>query len=202
MKSITRPQAIGVYSQAKRFLGDKELGRCRFCGRSKPEVSFRAEAHALPECIGSKSLFTHHECDACNQAFGQGCENDFGNWSLPMRTMARICGKSGVPTIKHASNGELRIDGDPMGLRVSVEETEGFFEPDPATKTLRFRLRRGPYRPTMIVKAVVKMALSVVPNEELCNFQQALAWIKPDNTSVVMAAPTPFLLGIGLSSPC
>ena len=72
-----------------------------------------------------------------------------------------------------------------------MNEAEGFFEPDPATKTLRFCLRRGPFRSAMIVKAVVKMALSVVPNEELCNFQQALAWIGTDNESVVMAA-TPF----------
>ena len=176
----------------KIFLGDKETRRCRFCGKGKPEVSFRAEAHAIPECVGNKSLFTYHECDSCNQAFGQGCENDFGNWSLPMRTMARICGKSGVPTIKHDAASELRIDSHPTGLEISVDEAEGFLENDPATKTLTFHLRRGPYRPAMVVKAMVKMALWVMPEEEMCNFQQALALIQPDNSSVVLAAPTPF----------
>lgn len=176
----------------KIFLGNKRPRRCRFCGKSEPEVSFRAEAHAIPECIGNKSLFTYHECDSCNHAFGQGCENDFGNWSLPMRTMARICGKSGVPTIKHDPAGELRIDSHPTGLRISVDEAEGFLENDRATKTLTFHLRRRPYRPAMVVKAMIKMALSVMPEEEMCNFQHALAFIKPDNSSVVLAAPTPF----------
>jgi HNH endonuclease len=174
------------------FLGDKENRLCRFCGKGRPEVSFRAEAHAIPECVGNKSLFTYHECDSCNQAFGQGCENDFGNWSLPMRTMARICGKTGVPTIKHDQAGELRIDGHPDGLQISVDEAEGFLDNDPATKTLTLHLRRGPFRPAMVVKAMVKMALSVMPEEEMRNFQLALALIRPDNSSAVLAAPPPF----------
>lgn len=44
----------------------------------------------------------------------------------------------------------------------------------------------------MVVQAMVKMALSVMPEGEMCNFQQALALIQPDNSSVVLAAPTPF----------
>jgi hypothetical protein len=106
--------------------------------------------------------------------------------------MARICGKSGVPTIKHDAAGELRIDGHPEGLEISVDQAEGFLDNDPATKTLTFHLRRGPYRPAMVVKTMIKMALSVMPKEEMCNFQQALTLIQPDNSSVVLAAPIPF----------
>lgn len=70
--------AWSVRPEDKIFLGDKDGRKCRFCGRAKPEVSFRKEAHALPESIGNESLFTYYECDTCNQAFGEGCENDFG----------------------------------------------------------------------------------------------------------------------------
>jgi hypothetical protein len=108
----------------KIFLGDRENRKCRFCGKTRPEVSFRKEAHALPECIGNKSLFTYYEWDTCNQAFGHGCENDFGNWSLPMRTMSRICGKRGIPTIKQGPHDTWRIEGGPTGLSLSVDETE------------------------------------------------------------------------------
>jgi hypothetical protein len=155
-------------------------------------VSFRKEAHALPECIGNKSLFTYYECDTCNQAFGHGCENDFGNWSLPMRTMSRICGKRGIPTIKQGPHDTWRIEGGPTGLSLSVDETEAFYEDDEANKTLKFHLRRAPYRPVMVVQAMVKMALSIMPEEEMPNFQQALSWITPRNTLTVMTAPTPF----------
>ena len=47
----------------KIFLGDRQNRRCRFCGKTTPEVSFRKEAHALPECVGNKSLFTYYECE-------------------------------------------------------------------------------------------------------------------------------------------
>ena len=177
----------------RHFLGDKNNRRCRFCGKAKPEVSFRKDAHAIPECLGNKSLFTYYECDACNQGFGSGCENDFGNWSLPMRTMARICGKNGVPTIKHGPNGEWRIDGAPTGLNINIDATEGFYERDDAAKTLTFHLRRAPYRPAMIVQAMVKIALSIIPDEEISNFQHVLNWIRPDVPATGLASHTPFL---------
>jgi hypothetical protein len=37
------------------------------------------------------------------------------------------------------------------------------------------------------------MALSIMPEEELPNFEQALGWIMPGNTLTMMTAPTPFL---------
>lgn len=72
----------------KIMLGDKENRVCRFCGRTKPEVQFRKDAHAVSEMLGNKTLFTAYECDTCNGDFGKGIEQDLGNWSKPMRTMA------------------------------------------------------------------------------------------------------------------
>ena len=66
-------------------LGKTGIQSCRFCGGSSPEVSFQQEAHAIPEALGNKTLFTSYECDNCNQKFGRGIENDLGNWSKPMR---------------------------------------------------------------------------------------------------------------------
>ena len=78
----------------KLILGDKENRVCRFCRLAKPDVSFRKRAHALPESIGNKSIFSFYECDDCNEYFGQTIENDFANWSLPYRSIMRIRGKS------------------------------------------------------------------------------------------------------------
>lgn len=177
----------------KTYLGNQENQKCRFCGGTKPDVSVRKEAHAIPEAIGNKSLFTRYECDTCNQAFGLGCENDFGNWSLPMRTISRICGKSGIPTIKQGPNGIFRVEGHPEGLNLSVDEADGFLENDGGNQLLKLHLRRGPYRPQMVVKALIKMALSIVPEDEIPNFQQAIEWIRPNNTTTMMVAPTPFI---------
>jgi hypothetical protein len=87
----------------KQFLGDAANKRCRFCRKTAPQVTFRKEAHAIPEALGNKSLFSHYECDACNQKFGAGIQDSFGKWSKPMRMMTRIRGKSGVPTLKKGS---------------------------------------------------------------------------------------------------
>jgi HNH endonuclease len=59
--------------------GDTRNRRCRFCGLRPPEATFRTQAHAIPASLGNRTLFTAHECDACNQAFGRGIENEFGN---------------------------------------------------------------------------------------------------------------------------
>ncbi|AWP23887.1 hypothetical protein C4901_11575 [Acidiferrobacter sp. SPIII_3] len=177
----------------KIVLGNKDNRVCRFCGKAEPEVTFRKDAHAFPECIGNKSLFTHYECDTCNHAFGSGCENDFGNWSLPMRTMARIHGKNGIPTIKQGPNSVYRIDGHPDGLSTNIDETEGFIENDKSARILKFHLRRGPYRPAMVAKAMTKMALSIMPEEELPNFQLALDWIRPGSASEMTVAQMPCL---------
>ena len=177
----------------KIFLGNKRNRKCRFCGRSSPGVTFRKEAHALPEFVGNKSLFTYYECDSCNHAFGSGFENDFGNWSLPMRTLSRIHGKSGIPTIKQGPNNTWRIDGHPDGLNISSDDPEAFIEDDPSTRTLKLHLFRGAYRPIGVVQTLVKIALSIMPEEKLPNFQKALDWIRPSNPLTRLVAPTPFL---------
>lgn len=110
-----------------------------------------------------------------------------------MRTMSRICGKKGIPTIKQGPNGIWRIDAQKTELRLNIDQAEGFYEEDEANKTLKFHLNRAPYRPVMVVQAMVKMALSIMPEEEMSNFQAVLDWIQPGNTAMTMVAPTPFI---------
>jgi hypothetical protein len=75
-----------VKSETKIKLGSRDHRRCRFCGKSKPDVTFRQVTHALPEAIGNKSITIFYECDSCNQKFGAGIETEFGKWSKPLRT--------------------------------------------------------------------------------------------------------------------
>jgi hypothetical protein len=95
----------------KVILRSSDSGVCRFCGRSTPEVTFKEVAHAIPESLGNKSLTTEYKCDACNRFFGKGIENDFGNWSKPQRTVSRIRGKKGVPTLIAS------LSSDAVGIR-------------------------------------------------------------------------------------
>lgn len=164
---------------------------CRFCGRSKPEVTFAKEAHAIPEALGNKSLSTTYECDTCNDDFGGGIENDFGNWSKPMRYVAQIRGKSGVPTLKKGSSGGWRLEVGGTGMEISQVEGEEIAELDHANKKLKLTLRRDPYTPIAVAKALTKMAITVLPEAELPNFQFALNWIRDrdHSQSPISAAP-------------
>ena len=168
----------------KKILGNKANRVCRFCSRGKPEVSFRKKAHAIPEFLGNKSIFTNYECDSCNHFFGCGIETDLANWSKPNRTFAHIKGKNGIPTLKKGgAEPGWRIEYSPTDFQMTEYEDDPFFVIDEERKQIRFELKRDAYTPVAVLKAFVKIGLTLLPDEELPNFSEALAWIRdPDHT--------------------
>lgn len=174
-------QLLGNWIQKpgiKIVLGSHVPSRCRFCGKSSPEVTFRLDAHAIPESIGNRTLLSHYECDTCNKFFGDGIENDLGNWSKPMRTLQRIRGKRGVPTLKSEASG-WRIECDASGqFNVNHDVISDVFTVFESEKRINFKLKRDPHTPIAVLKAFVKIGLSLMPDEEMPSFSDALAWIR------------------------
>ena len=171
------------------FLGDKNNRVCRFCGADESHTSFKLEAHAIPELLGNKSLFTNYECDDCNRFFGSGIENDLGNWTKPSRTFARIRGKTGVPSIKRdGPRQRWRIDHKNSGFHLKHIEGDSIFVFDEEKKQLRITLERDVFTPVAVLKAFVKIGLTLIPPEELPSFRDALSWIRdPDHTKPFVA---------------
>ncbi|MBV9840649.1 MAG: hypothetical protein JOY99_03780 [Sphingomonadaceae bacterium] len=168
----------------KLMLGDRaHPRRCRFCRLQEPAVTFKDEAHALPAAFGNTGLFSRYECDACNHLFGEGIENQLGNWSKPMRTLGRIKGRSGVPTIKKPGPDKCwRVEFDGSGFQLSHYEDEPFFEIDEAAKQIRFQLHRDTYTPVAALKGLVKIGLTLIPEVEVANFRETYDWIRdPDH---------------------
>ncbi|WP_075256208.1 HNH endonuclease [Herbaspirillum camelliae] len=159
-------------------LGSGDPQACRFCQRQAPEVTFRLKAHAIPEALGNKGMLSRYECDECNKHFGSTIENDLGNWSLPMRTLLRIYGKNGVPTLKNKRDGWRIECDDGTELRVSHNRIDSVFEVDEAQKLIRFNLKRGPFVPLAVRKALVKIGLTLLPEVEVPNFAEAIRWIR------------------------
>jgi hypothetical protein len=168
----------------KVMLGDRQHRQCRFCGKRSPEVTFKKVAHAIPEALGNKSIETAYECDTCNEMFGQGIENDLGNWSKPMRTIARIRGKTGVPTIKKAGGPHgWRIEYSGTGFVVTSYEDDPPYIIDEVNKKITFKLQRDPYIPVAVLKAFMKMGLTLMPDVEVSNFKHLMAWVRcPDHS--------------------
>ena len=162
----------------KLVFGNKDQ-TCRFCRQSAPKVTFKNKAHAIPESLGNRSVFTSYECDTCNKFFGDGIENDFGNWTKPNRTFSRIRGKKGVPTIKEVGPGKgFRIEHDRDGFHVKQYEEDAVVFLDEEAKQVRFELKRDTHTPVAVLKAFVRIGLTLLPDEELPNFSDILQWIR------------------------
>ncbi|WP_279476738.1 hypothetical protein [Aeromonas veronii] len=57
---------------------------------------FIKKAHAVPELLGNKFLFSKNECDLCNAIFSK-IERDFSFFIGIDRTLYSMKGKKGVP---------------------------------------------------------------------------------------------------------
>jgi hypothetical protein len=90
-----------------------------------------------------------------------------------------VSGKSKIPTLK---GPEWRVEPDSAGFVVSQNESDPIAVVNAAAKLITLTVRRDPYTPVGVLKALTKMALSLLPEVELPNFRHALDWIRnPDH---------------------
>ena len=185
---------LGLQHGKRVTLGRKDDRICRFCKRNDTEVSFGMDAHVIPLSLGNKVLFSNYECNDCNQFFGGGIENDLGNWSKPHRTLARIRGKKGVPTIKNAGSEQgWRIEYDVDGFKFTEFGNEPHFVIDEENRKVSFQLQRDPYTPVAVFKALVRIGLTIMPEANLYNFAEALSWIRENDHSKSAVVECPIL---------
>lgn len=161
-------------SGKKETLGTKPCP-CRFCGRSAPNATFKKVAHAVSEFAGNGVLVTAYECDECNDRFSV-FEDDLGKMTLLERVMGQVIGKYGVPSFKSHKKFS-RVDMEAAGLKISHFVDDPIFDFDEAAKTFTLRVQAQPYRTLGAYKALVKMALSVMPETDLTLVPEALRWL-------------------------
>src|SRR6476620_10786235 len=76
----------------KKELVQKNLRKCRFCGRSIANTTFNNEAHLIPELLGNKKLYSDFECDACNSFFSN-YESNLTNFIGITRALQKVNAK-------------------------------------------------------------------------------------------------------------
>lgn len=147
---------------------------CRFCGRNDQEVSFRKVAHALSELVGNKRVFLRNECDECNNFFGKLYEDAFSKYLGPARTIAQTDGKEGPPSYKNEDE-TIRID---IGReRTVIQEVTGNGSVDLYEDHMDIHLIKEAYSPLAVYKALVVMALSIMPYNEFKFFKEISEWV-------------------------
>lgn len=164
----------------KIFLGEKENKKCRFCKKAEPEVEFNNIAHAIPEFVNNHNLLSYYECDSCNSRFARTLETHMGDYMNPYHTISQVRGKKGVPSIRKGGE-KSRIDLKEDGLKIESHEGEREnFEFDEANKIITLKAIRATYIPIAIYKCLTKMALTIIDEEELVHYENAMEWINEE----------------------
>lgn len=168
-------------------IGDSINKKCRFCGKTKKETRFKKIAHAFPDSIGNSVLISNIECDNCNQFFGNSIENEYANFFSLYHSIMQIDGKSGVPkcgykiscskrTKSCAKNCvEIHFGQEYPSMRICEEVPTDYIEMSNTSLTISRPL--GRCCPIAVFKTIVKMAITVMPPEEVPLFSKTVQWL-------------------------
>ena len=168
-------------------IGPDKNRTCRFCNKKEHEVSFKKIAHAFPESIGNHVLASNYECDTCNQFFGDTIENDYNIFFSLYHSIMQISGKRGIPKCKFKVPCSSRTDtcaeycvelslveNRPL-IRKCREVDNKYISCSDNSITLSKPV--GHCCPIAVFKAIVKMAITVMPVEELPFFIKTIQWL-------------------------
>lgn len=151
----------------------KQDRRCRFCNRTlADDAKFEKEAHAIPACMGNKLLKLHDECDDCNQHFGDNVEPTLAELLKIQRVFLGIEGR-GKRAAKF-SNGSMFHHGEQL---VVVSDKISKDAAGALSAQLGGNVRVVPMR---FYQSLAKIALSVIPEEELSSLKRTAAWVRFD----------------------
>jgi hypothetical protein len=142
-------------------------------------VSFSNNAHAVSNLLGNKSLFSPNECNDCNQLYGQKYEDHLGKMSNLARALAQIpAKKNNKPKFK---SNDLRVESVDNGLSIHVPTPHSvdYLLADglPDLIQLTGNTTSQPHIPIRAAMALVKMACSVCPPEDVGQCLNAIAWL-------------------------
>jgi hypothetical protein len=144
---------------------------CRFCKKRYGETRFREDAHLIPESIGNKDLFSDFECDYCNRFFGLQFENELAPFLGISRTLTGSKTKNGIPTFKSPGQKVKAraafIQGSDTIIISREDPNDDSIIVNRLTGESRVRVQKNPFVPQKVYKSFLKMALSLLPGEEV-----------------------------------
>lgn len=152
-----------------------------FLQKKFPDVRFSSVAHAIPEFTGNKSLIAKFECNDCNQYFSKH-ENEFANFMLPYNALGGVKNKGNKPTkykqdivVHHPKENSIHIDNFPQELV-------------PDTKEINFKLNIPSYIPDSIYRSLIKIGLTIIPENNIENYKETLTWLMDTSSNTLFPA--------------
>jgi hypothetical protein len=155
-------------------------------------VSFHDLAHVIPESLGNKKLFSNYECDSCNHEFGNTIEDHLNKYLMPYRIGSIILGKKTTLSYKIGKNDRLDVTGRHWNItHVNGDEDEKKLNEVLDTiveeiddHTVRFKIKRQTYIPIFVYKALEKIALDIIPDNEVSEFNDTFIWLKANERRI------------------
>lgn len=145
--------------------------RCRYCGKTVPEVSFNKKEHIFPESIGNKLFISKGcECDDCNKFFGENYENDLNAFLFPCIVLNGIVGKNGHKKYKSFdTTSTVDFSNDILTIKEQIGKAKIRF--DEANKQIFYDFDIQPYSLAKVYKILLKMALAILPEDSVKDYQ-------------------------------
>ncbi|WP_029285355.1 HNH endonuclease [Pedobacter sp. R20-19] len=165
----------------KYYLGTKTIPRCcRFCNKKEPIVTFKKDAHVIPQFMGNKKLLSYFECDACNELFSQ-YESSFANYIGASRTISQIPGqgKHKVPKFRDKKTG-FTIELGEKSLKMGFVEGHDEVSFDEKNNKLFIKTVRPSYVPLHIAKVILKIGICLLKEEDLEDYKSTISFIFAD----------------------
>ncbi len=154
---------------------ERDPRTCRFCNRTTAAgATFKKMAHVIPTALGNDHLKSAEECDDCNDYFGRETEPSL----IAMLDLQRVFlgtqgrGKNdGRPKLRFGE-GTLANDGEKVIVqsRSVTKDTSETFVVD---------LGKGAVlTPSAVYRALVKMIISVVGEDQLPHLKETIMWVR------------------------
>lgn len=176
------------------FLGNKEPRKCRFCNGTKEKgAKFSKDAHVISHFMGNKNLLSYFECNECNEKFNP-YENSFANFIGVNRTFLGVKSQTSKKIPKHKDLKE-RIDVFANNKEIYIDVQENKFKNylDEETKTLNIPTQTQPFIPIHIPKLITKIGLSILEENELSDYKEALDFLIQEKEKDILFENNKFL---------
>ena len=165
--------------EAKRLKAQTQT--CRFCKKGRGEVKFKQKTHLILKLLGNQGYYSHDECDTYNGLFRLR-ENDLAHYLGTSRTFDHILPDEDAHNFESAN---LQVGIKKLGIEsflIDRKKDGNEFNVDIKNGAVAVTLDSKPYRPDYVYLSLLKMALGMLPHEDVAAYYIAFKFLQhPDN---------------------
>ncbi|MPS73038.1 MAG: hypothetical protein E2590_07770 [Chryseobacterium sp.] len=159
---------------------------CRFCGKKSDETTFKGKPHIISRLFGNNSGVSDYECGKCNNHFS-GFESDMANF-LGLNRSVNALGVQTPPTFKSYDGNIVAKKNNFNGFEgIEIESNKQGTIQKLDGGIIEFNVIHNPYIPINIFKCLLKIALTVIPDDEVENYKVCFDFLMENNNEEYLA---------------